>query len=139
MKAMNTLRTIATSLLMAVAVAQAAAQNSIDRMMDKFSSRGTSRYTSAVERDPATRRVKKVVNVLELSYTGMDKFIDAFKREASTGNFAEKRTKDGLTLMLTVRTPRQNRIYLLRCTAPYTRRNGETEYYSAKVTVIIKY
>lgn len=139
MKAMNTLRTIATSLLMAVAVAQAAAQNSIDRMMDNFSSRGTSRYTSAVERDPATRRVKKVVNVLELSYTGMDKFIDAFKREASTGNFAEKRTKDGLTLMLTVRTPRQNRIYMLRCTAPYTRRNGETEYYSAKVTVIIKY
>ncbi len=128
-----------TALLLALAVAQAAAQNSIDRMMDNYSSRGSSRYTSAVERDPATRRVRKVVNVLELRDIGIDKFIDAFRREAATGNFTEKRAEGSLTLMLTVRGARQNRIYMLRCTGPYAWRRSETLYNSAKVTVIVKY
>ena len=128
-----------TALLLALAVAQAAAQNSIDRMMDNYSSRGSSRYTSAVERDPATRRVRKVVNVLELRDIGIDKFIDAFRREAATGNFTEKRAEGSLTLMITVRGARQNRIYMLRCTGPYAWRRSETLYNSAKVTVIVKY
>lgn len=128
-----------TALLLALAVAQAAAQNSIDRMMDNYSSRGSSRYTSAVERDPATRRVRKVVNVLELRDIGIDKFIDAFRREAATGNFTEKRAEGSLTLMLTVRGARQNRIYMLRCTGPYAWRRSETLYNSAKVMVIVKY
>ena len=128
-----------TALLLALAVAQAAAQNSIDRMMDNYSSRGSSRYTSAVERDPATRRVRKVVNVLELRDIGIDKFIDAFRREAATGNFTEKRAEGSLTLMLTVRGARQNRIYMLRCTGPYAWRRSETLYNSAKVTGIVKY
>ena len=128
-----------TALLLVLAVAQAAAQNSIDRMMDNYSSRGSSRYTSAVERDPATRRVRKVVNVLELRDIGIDKFIDAFRREAATGNFTEKRAEGSLTLMLTVRGARQNRIYMLRCTGPYAWRRSETLYNSAKVTVIVKY
>ena len=54
---MNTLRTITTALLLVVATACAVAQNSIDRMMDNYSSRGTSRFTSAVEREPKTRKV----------------------------------------------------------------------------------
>ena len=128
-----------TALLLALAVAQAAAQNSIDRMMDNYSSRGSSRYTFAVERDPATRRVRKVVNVLELRDIGIDKFIDAFRREAATGNFTEKRAEGSLTLMLTVRGARQNRIYMLRGTGPYAWRRSETLYNSAKVTVIVKY
>ena len=136
---MNTLKTIITALLLTVAVAQAAAQNGIDRMMENYSSRGMSRYTSAVERDPATRKVQKVVNVLELQYTGIDEFITAFRREAATGNFTEKRTEDGLTLMLTVRGKRQNRIYMLRGTGGYRHGKRDTRYQYAKVTVIVKY
>ena len=68
---MNTLRTITTALLLVVAAACAVAQNSIDRMMDNYSSRGTSRFTSAVEREPKTRKVLKVVNVLELRHDGV--------------------------------------------------------------------
>lgn len=128
-----------TALLMAVATAQAAAQNGIDRMMDNYSSRGMSRFTSAVERDPATRKVQKVVNVLELQYMGIEEFIKAFRDEAATGNFTEKRTEDGLTLMLTVRGERQNRIYMLRCTGGYRKGRHDTRYQFAKVTVIVKY
>ena len=111
---MNTLRTITTALLLVVATACAVAQNSIDRMMDNYSSRGTSRFTSAVEREPKTRKVLKVVNVLELRHDGVGEFVDAFRREAATGDFTERRTEDGLTLMLVVRGKRQNRIYMMR-------------------------
>lgn len=136
---MNKLRTMITALLLAVALMPAAAQNSIDRMMENYSSRGSSRYTSAVERDPATRQVKRVVNVLELHYFGIDEFISAFRREAQTGNFTEKRDEDGLTLMLTVRGTRQNRIYMLRCTELYAYGRRDSRYNNAKVTVIVKY
>ena len=136
---MNTLRTITTALLLVVATACAVAQNSIDRMMDNYSSRGTSRFTSAVEREPKTRKVLKVVNVLELRHDGVGEFVDAFRREAATGDFTERRTEDGLTLMLVVRGKRQNRIYMIRCTAPYTPERRDTGYAKAKITVIIKY
>ena len=132
-------RIVLTIVLLAGIAAGAAAQNVIDWMVDDFSSRSSSRFTSAVERDPRTRNVRKVVNVLELRDIGIDKFIDAFRREAATGNFTEKRAEGSLTLMLTVRGARQNRIYMLRCTGPYAWRRSETLYNSAKVTVIVKY
>ena len=40
------------------------AQNSIDRMVEEYSAIGGSKFTSAVERDPNTSRVKKVVKRL---------------------------------------------------------------------------
>ena len=43
----------------------AMAQNSIDRMVKQHSTTGKSTFTSAVERDPATRKVVKVVNILK--------------------------------------------------------------------------
>ena len=136
---MNTLRTITTALLLVVATACAVAQNSIDRMMDNYSSRGTSRFTSAVEHEPKTRKVLKVVNVLELRHDGVGEFVDAFRREAATGDFTERRTEDGLTLMLVVRGKRQNRIYMMRCAGAYGSGRRAVSYGSAKITVIIKY
>lgn len=108
-------------------------------MMENYSSHGMSKYTSAVERDPQTRKVRRVVNVLELNDTGIEDFIKAFRRESKSGNFTEKRDEDGLTLMLTVRGGQQNRIYMIRCTAPYTPERRDTGYAKAKITVIIKY
>lgn len=136
---MNIRRIIITALLLVVAMMNVAAQNRIDEMMDNYSSSGTSKYTSAVERDPKTRKVLKVVNVIELNHRGIDEFINAFRRESKSGNFTEKRDEEGLTLMLTVRGERQNRIYMMRCTGPYTPERRDTRYGKAKITVIIKY
>ena len=47
--------------------ASALGQNSIDRLVEDCSSVGRSKFTSAVERDPKTRKIQKVVKVLELS------------------------------------------------------------------------
>ena len=41
------------------------AQNSIDKAVDEYSSIGKSTFTSAVERDPKTRKVLKVVKILQ--------------------------------------------------------------------------
>ena len=41
------------------------AQNAIDKAVDEYSSIGNSKFTSAVERDPQTRKVLKVVKVLQ--------------------------------------------------------------------------
>lgn len=112
------------------------AQNSIDNLVDKYSSVGRSKFTSAVERDPNTRKVQKVVKVLELYENGIKKLINAFRWEASTGNFSEKREKDGLTLVLTIQKGKQNRVYMLRGYGGY---GGENSYDRCKVTVIVKY
>lgn len=136
---MDIRRIIITAMIYVAAMAHAVAQNRIDGMMENYSSHGMSKYTSAVERDPQTRKVRRVVNVLELNDTGIDDFIKAFRRESKSGNFTEKRDEDGLTLMLTVRGGRQNRIYMIRCTAPYTPERRDTGYAKAKITVIIKY
>lgn len=114
----------------------AVAQNSIDDLVDWYSSVGRSKFTSAVERDPKTRKVQKVVKVLELHENGIKKLIKAFRQEASTGNFSEKREEDGLTLVLTVQTAKQSRVYMFRGYGNY---GGESNYSRCKVTVIVKY
>ena len=44
--------------MLAGIAAGAAAQNAIDRMMANYSAVGESKFTSAVERDPRTRKLK---------------------------------------------------------------------------------
>lgn len=136
---MNIRKTIIMALLLVISTMNAMAQHRIDDMMDNYSSRGTSRYTSAVERDPRTRKVLKVVNVLELNHIGISEFINAFRQDSKNGNFTEKYTEDELTLMLTVRGERQNRIYMMNCSGAYNRMQRNTRYSKAKITVIIKY
>lgn len=116
-----------------------AAQNSIDNMLDHISMVGEGKFTSVVERNPKTRRVKKVVRVLEMHDKGVRSFINAFKREAGTGDFSEKRVGDGLTMVLAVSKGRQNRVYMLKCTGRYGRTRADDLYSSATVTVIVKY
>lgn len=132
-------RIVLTIVLLAGIAAGAAAQNVIDWMVDDFSSRGSSRFTSAVERDPRTRNVRKVVNVLEVENADVGKFISAFKRCAKTGDFTENYTEDGCTLVLTVRKAKQNRIYMIRCSTPYGRQRDSVAYGEAKITVVVNY
>lgn len=127
-------------LVMTVCTALCAyAQNSIDGMMESFSSAGQCKFTSAVERDPATRKVKKVVKVLELTDTGISRFVDAFRNQADADDFTEQHDNTGCKMMFTTQSERQSRIYMLRCTNPYTPGSRNTYYGYAKVTLIIKY
>lgn len=115
------------------------AQNSIDRLVENYSSVGQSKFTSAVERDPKTRKIQRVVKVLELTNADINRFAAAFKREAATGDFTERRTDGGLTLVLTVRGKGQNCVYMMKCTSPYSYERNSTRYAFAKITVIVKY
>lgn len=119
--------------------ASALGQNSIDRLVEDCSSVGRSKFTSAVERDPKTRKIQKVVKVLELSDADAGSFSAAFKREKGTGDFIEKRTENGITMVLTVRGKGQNRVYALRCDGPCSSRKAGTRYSLVKVTVIVSY
>ena len=123
----------------AALAASAFGQNSIDRLVENHSSVGRSKFTSAVERDPKTRKIQRVVKVLELSDADVSRFVDAFRREAATGDFTERRTDSGLTLVLTVRGKGQNRVYMMKCTGPYAYGRKATRYSFTKVTVIVKY
>lgn len=124
---------------LAALAASAFAQNSIDGLVENYSSVGQSKFTSAVERDPKTRKIQKVVKVLELYNADISRFAAAFKREAATGDFTERRTDGGLTFVLTVRGKGQNRVYMMKCTGPYAYGRKATRYSFTKVTVIVKY
>lgn len=128
-------RIIITAVFLVGVLAGAAAQNSIDRLIDEYSSVGMSKFTSAIERDPLTRRVKKVVNVLSLYCADADKFVKAFRQESHTGDFAEEHSDDGFTMVLMVRKARQNRIYTMRCSGAYRTKH----YNNIKITVIVNY
>ena len=117
----------------------AAAQNSIDNMVEKFSSVGKSKLTCVVERHPSTRKIKKVVRVIDLYAVDVQPFIDAFKREASTGTFKEKRGDGYLSMVLAVAKKRQNRVYMLTADGFFAKRKRRKTYANATVTVIVKY
>ena len=104
--------------------ASAFSQNSIDRLVENHSS---------------VRKIQRVVKVLELSDADVSRFAAAFRREAATGDLTERRTDDGLTLVLTVRGKGQNRVYMMKCTGPYAYGRKAMRYSFTKITVIVKY
>ena len=129
---MNQLRIIIMSTAIMLSVA-AFAQNEIDRVVDQFSTIGSSTFTSAVERDPHTRRVIKTVKVLETSYgPNVSKLKNAFEKEANTGNFSTKKEDNETKMILTVQTERTNRIYMLNFTSHHNIYSG------GKATIIVK-
>ena len=108
----------------------ACAQNKIDKQVEKVSTVGSATFTSAVERDPATHEVVKVVKVLKVKGQPADKLYLAFKDERDSGSFSEQKTENERTLTLTCESEKQVRIYMLRLTGRY--------YYDAQCTIIIK-
>ena len=120
--------TLLLSLLMVIAIQ---AQNSIDRMVEQYSSVGGSTFTSAVQRNPKTRQVEKVVKRLEIEGAQSHKFIEAFKREARThSNSTIKRKDSDLTIVITEENKQSNRIYMLK--------GDENMGRPAQITIIIR-
>ncbi len=128
--------------ILAVLLTQALAtraQNQIDNLVNSFSAVSSSKYTSAVERNPKTRAIVKVVKILEMDYANVNPLVNAFRTTASEGNFSERKEGSALTMTLCVTTSRQNRIYMLRIPEYYdiSCRNG-TSKTACRVTIIVK-
>ena len=117
----------------------ALAQNKIDNLVDNYSSISTSKYTSAVERNPKTRAVMKVVKVLELSYANIQPFVEAFKAEANHGDFCERKDGDALILTLACRGAKNNRIYMLKADDYYRYGGRHANRTACNITIIVKY
>jgi len=90
------------------------AQNRIDEVVDSFSTVGSSTYTSAVERDPQTRQVIKVVKTLETRGDIIKDIIDAFEQERETGSFSRKEEDNEVTMILATENISSNRVYMLQ-------------------------
>lgn len=90
------------------------AQNSIDEVVDNFSTVGSSTYTSAIERDPQTRQVVKVVKTLETRGKVVNDLINAFNKERETGSFSRKEEDDEVTMILATENKGGNRVYMLQ-------------------------
>lgn len=113
----------------------AMAQNKIDDLVDHYSTSTSSKYTSAVERNPQTREVIKVVKVLEMNYCDINPFVYAFKKDTSSGELSESRSGNDLVLTRTMQGKKQNRIYMLKADGYYKNRIRP----HCIITVIIKY
>lgn len=125
--------------LLAMVASTAKAQNKIDDLVNHFSSYTTSKYTSAVERNPKTREVVKVVKILEMNYCDATPFVNAFKRDTSSGELSESRSGNDLVMTRTVQGKKQNRIYMLKADGYYNK-YGQTKARShCMITIIIKY
>ena len=106
------------------------AQNSIDEVVDNFSTVGSSTYTSAIERDPQTRKVVRVVKTLETRGQVVSDLICAFQKERETGTFSRKEENEEVTMILATENEGGNRVYMLQ----YSGKG----YHRGKATIIIK-
>lgn len=110
------------------------AQNRIDELVENHSTLGSSKFTSVVDRDPETRKVNKVVKVLQIPGHQANAFQKAFLKERNTGSFGQKKDGQDETMTLTVETKERVRIYMLQM-----KMAGGVSCTSAKVTIIVKY
>lgn len=115
----------------------AQAQNRIDALVDRYSSSTSSKFTSAVERNPKTRNIVKVVKVLELNYANILPFVEAFRYESKQGDYSERKDGSTLIMTLTMSGRTQNRIYMLKASDYYSggSRNRITD---CNITIIVK-
>lgn len=90
------------------------AQNSIDRLVEKHSTTGKSVFTSAIEREPASQKVIKVVKILKSKNMKADPFIEAFEKEARHAIFKLTHSKDKTTLVFTTESKGNVRVYMLK-------------------------
>lgn len=109
------------------------AQNSIDKAVDEYSSIGKSTFTSAVERDPKTRKVLKVVKILQSTDMTINKLRKAFLQEQENGQFSIMVNGEEETMTLTVENEKENRVYMMKYA------NHRSSFTNGKVTIIIRY
>ncbi len=115
---------------MVFGLASMSAQNEIDRMVENYSLIGHSTFTSAVERNPHTRKIVKVVKVLSTADPGAWRFVSVFRKLARSGSSTETRENGRLMMTLATSSARSNRIYMLQ--------TGTGNHTNVKVTIIIK-
>lgn len=117
----------------------ASAQSKIDDLVDRYSTSTMSKYTSAVERNPQTREVVKVVKILEMNYCDVATFVNAFKKDTSSGELSESRSGNDLVMTRTVQGKKQNRIYMLKADGYYNKYGMTKARSHCMITIIIKY
>ena len=127
------LKLLLSAWMLLLATANLSAQNAIDKAVEEYSSIGKSTFTSAVERDPQTRKVQKVVKVLEPTNMTIGRLRKAFLEEQNSGQFNVVTNDDEETMMLTVENTKEVRIYQL------IYKGERASYRDGKLTVIIKY
>lgn len=127
------LKTLFCTLIMLITTLALSAQNAIDKAVDEYASIGKSTFTSAVERDPQTRKVLKVVKVLQPTDITINKLRKAFLNEQENGQFSIMSNEQEETMTLTVENPKENRVYMMQ----YTNRGAS--FANGKVTIIIRY
>ncbi len=127
------LKTLFCTLIMLITTLALSAQNAIDKAVDEYASIGKSTFTSAVERDPQTRKVLKVVKVLQPTDITINKLRKAFLNEQENGQFSIMSNEQEETMTLTVENAKENRVYMMQ----YTNRGAS--FANGKVTIIIRY
>lgn len=112
--------------------ATVSAQNAVDKMMEAYSTVGWSSYTMAVQRNPKTKKVEKVVKRLQISAAKGHTFIQTFRDEAakSTNSSINKQHGEETTIF-TEETAKASRIYMMK-------RPDSRALTSATITVIIQ-
>lgn len=102
-------------LLMGTIALPTGAQNAIDKMIDNYSVVGGSTFTTAVERNPSTRKVEKIVKRLHVNGVRANEFVRRFKSEAKQYRNVVETRKDGETTMTLIDKGKSgSRIYMLK-------------------------
>ena len=127
------LKTLFCTLIMLITTLALSAQNAIDKAVDEYSSIGKSTFTSAVERDPKTRKVLKVVKVLQPTDLTINKLRRAFLDEQENGQFSIMTNDEEETMTLTIENEKENRVYMMQYV------NRRASFTDGKVTIIIRY
>ena len=127
------LKTLICTLALLLTSLALSAQNAIDKAVDEYSSIGKSTFTSAVERDPNTRKVLKVVKVLQPTNITINRLRRAFLEEQKNGQFSLVTNEEEETMTLTIENSKENRVYMMQ----YMHRGAS--FSDGKVTIIIKY
>jgi len=136
------MKTLITILIILSASITSMAQNSIDELFESYKSVGNSKFTSAVERDPNTHEVVKVVKMIESDVIvkmiesdviSVKSFKKAFEQEAIKATSANKNVTDNnISHVLVFESDKQIRIYSLK----YDNRPG---FSWINASIIIKY
>lgn len=127
------MKTLITILIILSASITSMAQNSIDELFESYKSVGNSKFTSAVERDPNTHEVVKVVKMIESDVISVKSFKKAFEQESVKATSANKNVTDNnISHVLVFESNKQIRIYSLK----YDNRPG---FSWINASIIIKY
>lgn len=122
------MRQIVMFLLAVLFSLHAGAQNAVDRMVEEFSSVGQARFTSAIERNPQTREVVKVVKTLRLESPGDRKLRNGFLQEAKNHDSNTTVANGRNTVIFSEGTHKSARVYMLKYNDDY-----------AEVTIIVNF